>query len=155
MSEKVHTFRSAVDSRLMICLYAGPAALLVVAAYAMQQGRGDIAGTSLIVFAGLVLLNWLLTWPCRYTLTEDALNVRCGLYFRSIPLDRIADITPTSSWANGPALSLRRVRIDVAGGRSCLVSPVDRDAFMEEVRAAAARLRAAEQPPELQESSIG
>lgn len=137
-ASRIRVYPSAIDLWLMVLLYSGPALLLMIAWYGWQEDRADVAGICLISFAGLVLLNVLLTWPCRYTLTADSLNIRCGLLFQSIPLQRIRGAELTSSWQSALALSTRRVRITLDQGYR-LVSPVDREAFIRDLMAAVER----------------
>jgi hypothetical protein len=138
-SGSTRVYRSAVDLWLVVVLYSGPAALLAIAIYSWVIGRVDICGPSLMLFAGLVLLFRLLTSPCRYTLTDDSLNIRCGLVFRSIPLSRVKSAELSSTWESAPAMSLRRVKIVLDKGYQ-IVSPVDRQAFIDDVMATAERL---------------
>jgi hypothetical protein len=137
-SGNIRVYRSAVDLWLVIVLYSGPAALLAVAIYGRAVGRMDIFGVSLMAFAGLVLLYRLLTWPCRYTLTDDSLNIRCGMLFRSVPLSRVESAELSSTWESAPAMSLRRVKIVLDQGYR-IVSPVDRQAFIADLIAAVER----------------
>jgi len=137
-SPRIRVYPSAIDLWLIVILYSGPVFLLVLSWYGWREDRADIAGVCLISFVGLVLLNLLLTWPCRYTLTEDSLNLRCGLLFQSIPLHRVRGAEPTTSWQSALALSTRRVRIALDQGYR-YVSPVNREAFIEDLMAAVKR----------------
>jgi membrane protein YdbS with pleckstrin-like domain len=139
-SAPARVYRSAVDKWLLVVIYASPATLLVIAAAGWVNQKPDVTGTSLILFVALTLLNLVITTPCRYTLTTDSLNIRCGLLFRSVPLARIVKIEPSSSWESAPALSLRRVKITLDQGYR-IISPVDRDLFMKELADAVQRQR--------------
>ncbi len=134
-SSRPQVYPSAVDTWLMVLLYSGPAILIPIGIYSWLQGRGDIALTCLLTLVALILINRLLTWPCRYTLTDDSLNIRCGLLFRSVPLDQIQGAELSSSWESAPALSLRRVRIRLDRGYR-IVSPIDREAFIADLMTA-------------------
>lgn len=72
------------------------------------------------------------------TLTHDALVIRFGPARVRVPYDRIRAVEPSSNPLSSPALSLRRVRIDYdkpnGKGTFVLVSPQDRDGFMQELR---------------------
>jgi membrane protein YdbS with pleckstrin-like domain len=131
----VTVFPSAVDAWLLIILYAAPVLLAVLGVYLAQANRPDEALTCFMTSIGLVLLNLLLTRPCRYTLTADTLHLRCGVFNETIPLSRIKSAELSSSWLSGPALSLKRVRIDLDKG-SRLVSPVHREAFIAQLMVA-------------------
>jgi len=131
-----------VDAWLMILLYAGPVALVPLGIYAWLQGQADATMTCLMLFVGLMLLNRLLTAPCRYTLTDDTLNIRCGMLFSSVPLSRVRDAELSSTWQSAPALSLRRVKIKLDRGVR-IVSPVDREAFIQDLMTAVEKNRQA------------
>jgi hypothetical protein len=138
---RVHqVYPSATDLWLMALLYAGPVLLGVLGLYCIIDQRDAEAMTTLMMSVGLIGLNLLLTRPCRYTLTEDTLNVRCGMFSQTIALKDIASAELSSSWLSGPALSLRRVRIRTSK-KSVLVSPVDREQFIADLLAAAERCR--------------
>jgi len=139
-SEPVRVYPSAVDKWLMIVIYASPVTLLVIATIGWVNQQPDVTGTCLILFVALTLLNLIITTPCRYTLTGDSLNIRCGLMFRSVLLSRIKKIEPSSSWESAPALSLRRVKITLDRGYR-IISPIDRDAFMNDLMEAAERYK--------------
>lgn len=94
----------------------------------------------LVIGAATLMLTGLVTVPCRYTLLDDSLSIRCGVYFTRIPLDRIRAIEPSRSWLSGPALSLQRIKVSTAS-RYYLISPADRDRFIEELTAAVKRNR--------------
>jgi hypothetical protein len=128
-------YPSAVDRWLMLVLYSGPAILIPIGIYNWLNGRPDVAGTCFLTSIGLASFNCMLIWPCRYTITDDALNIRCGLLLRSVSLDRIRSADLSSSWGSAPALSLRRVRIELDRGHR-IVSPVDREAFIDDLMAA-------------------
>lgn len=133
------TYRSAVDWWLALILVGAPAGIIAAGVYRLQQS--DRMGTFLI-FEGLFVggLMTLFAVPCVYTLTEDALHIRCGVIHTTIPLERIERVAPSRSLGSAPALSLKRVRIDYDGERA-LVSPRAREAFIAELQAAVARRR--------------
>ena len=140
MSRPHQVYPSATDQWLMALLYAGPVCLGGLGLYCIFDQRDAEAMTLLMMSVGLIGLNLILTRPCRYTLTEDTLNVRCGLFSKTIALKDVVSAELSSSWLSGPALSLRRVRIRTSK-KSVLVSPVDREQFIADLLAAAQRCR--------------
>jgi hypothetical protein len=131
-SDIFRVYRSGYDLWLMVLIYASPALLLVIAAYSWVDQQPDATLVCLIMSAALTLLNLAITVPCRYTLTSDSLNVRCGLYSRTIPLSRVVSVEPSSTWESAPALSLRRVKIVLDRGHQ-IISPADRDSFIRDL----------------------
>ncbi len=76
----------------------------------------------------------LLCVPCNYVLTEDFLLVQSGVIRYRIPYSDIRKIEKSSNPLSSPALSLRRVKITRNKG-FILVSPPDRDLFIQELSA--------------------
>jgi len=135
MKQKVYP--SAVDVWLIVMIYFSPALLAILGVYLTTIARADDALTCFIMALAVTLVNFAVTRPCRYTLTADSLNVRCGLLSKTIALDVIRSAELSSSWQNGYALSLKRVCIKLDKGQ-CLVSPIDRDQFIAELMQAVA-----------------
>jgi hypothetical protein len=95
-------------------------------------------GRSLMVsgtVTGAVVL-WL-----NYQITAAEMVVRCGmLMHRHISLASIDEVRPDRNPASAPAWSLDRLRVDYRkNGESAfiMISPEDKDAFMEELARAA------------------
>lgn len=123
---------SAVDWWIAVVLMMGPVLCVVLTGVLLQQGRQTDAVYCLLAGLGTLLVTGIFTVPCRYTILTDSLSVRCGLLFMRVPLDQIKAIEPSGSWVSGPALSLKRVKISTES-RFYLVSPVDRERFIEEL----------------------
>lgn len=124
-------YPSKVDLWLAAVLILAPltALGLGVAFILTGEPEGWIA-----VFTGcfMAVVMAALSIPCRYTLDEKAVHIRCGLIEDHIPLRDIRRITPTFNPLSAPALSIRRVRIDTTH-RSFLISPRKRERFIEEL----------------------
>lgn len=73
-----------------------------------------------------------LTIPCRYTLGQSSLIIRCGFLREEIPYEKIKGATLSTNPFNSPALSLCRVKIELEEGFR-LISPVHREAFISEL----------------------
>lgn len=116
-------FSSRVDAWLVLVIGAA-IALCFFEAWRLQSTLAALVGG----FTALLVLG--LTVPCRYTLTEDHLLIRCGMFRRRVPYSDIQRIEPSRSMLSAPALSLKRVKISGVG-RFHLVSPNDRELFIE------------------------
>ncbi|CAM4240024.1 DUF304 domain-containing protein [Bordetella tumbae] len=91
------------------------------------------------VLAFVVMILWLailaLTiFPCYYVLTDSHLLVRCGMRKWKISYTDIKSVRRSRSFLAGPALSLQRVEIQVGPFDAILLSPLDRDKFIEDVQ---------------------
>lgn len=123
-------FPSKIDTWLVLVTGAALLLPLVLGVRALQQANFS---ESLIAFGSVtavVLVLVLLVVPCRYTLKSDHLLIQSGLMRQRIPYDRITRVEPTSNPLSAPALSLQRVKISY-DGLFQLVSPVERDRFIE------------------------
>lgn len=127
------TFDSKVDRWLVVLVTLALAGTLV---QAVVTWRVSPAGAlfAVGVDVGVVLLLWLIGWPCRYTLEHDHLLIQSGRLRRRVAYRDITGVAPSANPLSAPALSLQRVRVDCAG-RFVLVSPEDRDRFITRLTA--------------------
>jgi len=103
------------------------------------------AGAAMI---GVGVLIGLALWGCyriRYELTPSEVIVRFGPFRSSIPLHSIVEVFPTRNPLSAPAPSLDRLRINFRKPngkmRFTLISPLDREAFLRDLQAAAPNLQ--------------
>ena len=75
----------------------------------------------------------ILMIPCRYTITDRFLIIKCGMSEDRIDLNRIRDAVPSFNPLSAPALSIKGVKVILDRG-FCLISPKDRDAFIREIK---------------------
>lgn len=109
-------------------------AILVLFAIVPPMRSGDL---SLLAGAAIIILSlgvpvWLL-FATYYRTDADSLYVRSGPFSWTIPLAEIESVKPSRAAWSSPALSLDRLDIRYSGGRRILVSPQDRDAFINAV----------------------
>ena len=93
----------------------------------------DVAVAAAVVLLTLLLPLWLLL-DTNYTMTEDELRVRSGPFRWRIALGDVREVSPSRSWISSPALSLDRLRIRYGAGRSILVSPREKQRFVDSLR---------------------
>ncbi|RYF29972.1 MAG: hypothetical protein EOO23_06210 [Comamonadaceae bacterium] len=129
-------FTSRVDTWLFaIGPLAGMSAATVALPLAMQSGSVRDAMVLLAVVAfTLILPTWLLL-NTNYTLTaDDQLSIQSGPFRWRIALTDVREISPSRSWVSSPALSLDRLRIRYANERTILVSPREKQSFIDALR---------------------
>lgn len=131
-SPRKSVYVSAVDWWIAVTVLLGPMVCVGLTGVLLQQGRFQEALYCLLAGVGTLLFTAIFTVPCRYTILRDSLSIRCGVIFMQVPLSQIKSIEPSGSWLSGPALSVRRVKISTAS-RFYLVSPADRERFIEEL----------------------
>ena len=124
-------FKSEVDWWIYVLLFT----ILLSGSFDVIQGhRSDDselmrAGVSFLGTSALCLL--LVVFPLRYTVTEDSIRIRFGLFRRTIPLEDIRSVRPTRSWWSNPALSLDRLHIACDNRMDVAISPKSRREFLE------------------------
>ncbi|MBO9676911.1 MAG: PH domain-containing protein [Acidovorax sp.] len=135
MAQSRAFFTSRVDAWLFaIGPIAGLAAASVALPLALQSRAGlDVAVAAAVVLLTLLLPLWLLL-DTNYTMTEDELRVRSGPFRWRIALGDVREVSPSRSWISSPALSLDRLRIRYGAGRSILVSPREKQRFVDSLR---------------------
>ena len=128
-------FPSRIDAWL-----AAVVLLAVLSPLAVVVLRGAGSGAEQVVVWVTALLplvaGGLLLLPCRYTLADDHLHIRCGLIRQRIAYRDITGIAPSRNMLSAPALSLQRVKVSYRkqNGRGQgfqLVSPREREVFMQ------------------------
>lgn len=118
------SFRSKVDLWLVLLLAASALFSLV----SLVPTLGLVLALLLELLIVLVLL--MLLWPCEYRLEPDRLNIRSGLLHWRIRYPEIVSAEPSFDLTAAPALSVQRVKIRTTG-RTFLVSPNDREGFID------------------------
>jgi hypothetical protein len=128
------TFRSKVDGWLAaVMLVSAAASVMAVLIVAFVESPLLSLAISPLLALSVGLPLWLLR-ATYYRVDTADLHIRCGPFAWRVPLREIRAITPTRNPLSSPALSLDRLRIDFARGGSIMISPLDKDAFVEELR---------------------
>lgn len=133
-------FRSKIDLFLLIVLAGTSIACLTAGAYAFLVDSSmswPVAIMAIVVGAGLPL--WLLV-STRYELSATDLYIFSGPFSWRVPLREVKSISPTRSVLASPALSFDRLRIDHGRFDSIMISPREKDRFIDELEARRAAL---------------
>ena len=127
-------FRSKIDFWLLAVLALATVPMLAAAIAAARNGDAWVTHAVIfVVVAGL--FAWLLT-STKYTVGEGMVLVQSGPFRWQIAAKDVTNIAPSRSPLSSPALSLDRLRIEYASGKSLLVSPRDKEAFIKALSAA-------------------
>ena len=127
-------FKSKVDWWYYVLLVCGLAMAFVTAGVLLLSVSIVSILTTLIVIlpmAGLPL--WLLV-ATRYTLSEHRLNIQSGPFKWVILIPDIVSIKETTSPISSPALSLDRLEIKTRDHRTILISPEDKESFLDAIQ---------------------
>lgn len=132
-SSRPRVYHSGVDLWVRIMLLLSPVFTAVVGIYFIMNQRPGDAMTMFFVGVVTMLITAMFTTPCRYTILSDALSVRCGIICYQVPFTEIKTVEKSSTWINGPALSMKRVVVSTEK-RKLVLSPKDRDEFITDLR---------------------
>ena len=126
-------FKSKVDTWLAgMAIGPGLVILPMVAWFVWRDGQmttstGIILAITFLFTLGLPVWIFLTT---QYEITSDTLRVQAGPLRQQVPLKEITHVSTSRSWESAPALSLKRIRITFANGRTVLISPDDERGFL-------------------------
>lgn len=126
-------FKSAVDWWYYVVIVAVAIVVLFAISPPIRSGHLSVALGGAIVLLSLGLPLWLL-FTTSYRVDAQSLSVKSGPFSWTIPLAEIQSVEPSRSSISSPALSLDRLRIRYGNGKSILVSPADRENFLEIVK---------------------
>ena len=126
-------FESKVDTWLVVVLVASFALPVGLAVWHVASSGLDRQAVSLLLaivpsafLVGFVFKN------TYYVVTDEAIVTNC-LFRRTVPLASVRSLRPSRNPISSPALSLDRIEIVSDSSGSLLVSPKDRDAFVNAV----------------------
>lgn len=131
--------RSKIDTWLLVVLRSAIIVSLVAAVSValVLPAPNAWAVALLVAVPGTLLPFWLLS-STYYRIETGRLFISCGPVRLWVQLADITAITPTNNPLSSPALSLDRLRIEYGRGKSVMVSPRDKEAFVQDLRAAGA-----------------
>ena len=87
-----------------------------------------------IVFIIIGAFIWQIYTQSFYQLDQDDLRIKFGPFRLKVAYTDITDIKPSRNFMSGMALSFDRVAIYKRGRLWQLISPVDKDRFIKEVK---------------------
>jgi hypothetical protein len=136
-TEAVQWYRSKVDWWVGLILLIPPAASIFTCVALALDGQMSAlpVGVVAVVFVAALYLG--LVFPLRYGVGDDELLVRFGMVTKRVPLADISEVCPTRNPLSSPALSLDRLRVQFGPGffNSVMISPAERDRFLDELAA--------------------
>ena len=128
-------YKSKIDWWLLIILASAMAASLYASAQIILASSPSIWWLlALTAGIGIGLPMWPLL-ATSYTLEPRQLLVRSGPFKWRVPITDITSITATSNPLSSPALSLDRLRIEYGRGSAIMISPRNKDQFLQDIEA--------------------
>ena len=126
-SDQDQTFHTGIDAVTMTILTVSIAPVLVFAIVEPKARTPVMYITTALV----VLLFWYLYRTTYYVLQETQLVVRCGPIRVDVPYESLRRASFSGSLMSGYAMSLKRISIEYGTYDTMLISPADRDAFLD------------------------
>jgi Bacterial PH domain len=123
-------FKSAVDWWYYVLIVVVGFVVMFSVVPPMQSGELSLLFGAAIIILSLCLPVWLL-FSTNYRTDAKSLYIRSGPFSWTIPLAEIESVTPSRSLWSSPALSLDRLEVRYSGGKQILVSPRDRELFID------------------------
>lgn len=123
-------FRSKVGLELL-----APLVIIMTTVVVLLLMSGAYAWTVLVipVLTAVFITHMFLT--TYYTITGDELRIRCGFLMNiQISIATITRIKETSDPTSAPATSLDRLRIEYGNQKSILISPKEKQAFIDMIQ---------------------
>jgi hypothetical protein len=135
-SSSVLIFPSKVD-RWILWLMAVPLIFSVAAVTSALLAHPPLSAAILMVSLEVAVLGFItLTFKStRYLVGDRELIIRSGPFRWRIAIDGIESVVPSRNPLSSPALSLDRLEIRYGSGRRLLISPQDREGFLEALMA--------------------
>lgn len=139
LADSVRWYRSKVDWWLALLLCVPPVASVWVCVALVVDGKTSELSWGLGSLLFVVGIYFGLVFPMRYGLDNTHLLVRFGLCRLRIPLVDILEVYPTHNPLSSPALSLDRLHVQFGQGfsKAVMISPADRDHFLDDLAATA------------------
>ncbi len=141
---QVRWYRSKVDWWIAVLLWVAPLVSLSVCVRMVLERKF----TELPIGIGMLILIAVLylgvVMPIAYGMHSDHLWIKSGWFRYSIGLSDIVEVKPSRNPLSSPALSLDRLSVRYGTGlfKAVLISPADRDLFLDELAAKAGLRRA-------------
>jgi hypothetical protein len=137
--QRATVYDSAIDLWIAVLIFLGPVCAAAIGVALVIHARPAEASLLFLTAAVTLIVTVALTLPCRYTILDDALSIRCGLICYQLDLRDIRVVEPSASLRSGPALSLRRVLV-ATDRRKYILSPKDRERFIRQLSDAIKRV---------------
>lgn len=156
-TDLIRWYRSKVDWWLGLFLCVPPiAAISVMVKSVMAQDWTELAvAVSMVFFVAGLYLG--LIFPMRYGIGAGKLIVQFGWARIQIDLASITDVHRTWNPLSSPALSLDRLHVQYGKGifRAVVISPAERDAFLDHLAAQTKLARSGDRLHTASEPSLG
>ncbi len=92
--------------------------------------NGQFDPISIFIFVPVVAFVAWIWFGTGYRVTDDELKIKSGPIRQTIPLEKITSIESTRNPISSPALSMDRLEIKYGEGKLAIISPLDKEGFI-------------------------
>ena len=92
--------------------------------------NGQFDPVSIFIFVPVVAFVAWIWFGTGYRVTDDELKIKSGPIRQTIPLEKITSIESTRNPISSPALSMDRLEIKYGEGKLAIISPLDKEGFI-------------------------
>ncbi|MCA9735535.1 MAG: PH domain-containing protein [Deferribacteres bacterium] len=124
-------FKSKTDTWLFLVIFAVIVASCAAALQLLHKSVSleNLLSALVVITIGAALPLWLFL-STRYVVTAKELLIQCGPLQWKIAIEHISVIRETRNPLGSPALSLDRLLICYENGKEIMISPRDKNAFI-------------------------
>ncbi|MGM9800683.1 MAG: PH domain-containing protein [Candidatus Limisoma sp.] len=125
----MEVYKSKIDYRLVGAMYLITLVPTVPALFLAFSWTIVVLVLIMLAFASIMIFN------TKYIVAQETLSIKCGfLPVEKYDIRQIASIRSTNTIISAPAASLDRIEIRLTTGKSVVISPADKQKFIEHLR---------------------
>ena len=122
----MEVYKSKIDYRLVGAMYLITLVPTVPALFLAFSWTMVVLVLIMLAFASILIFN------TKYIVAQETLSIKCGfLPVEKYDIRQIASIRSTNTIISAPAASLDRIEIRLTTGKSVVISPADKQKFIE------------------------
>lgn len=108
--------------------------LPIISLFYFVYSEFNLIGTIVIVVLFVFITYLLLSTVYTINNNSKKLVVKSGYFYRKIDIEHIKTIKKSKSWISSPTLSIDRIEISYNKYDSVLISPKNREQFIQELQ---------------------
>lgn len=125
----MEVYKSKIDYRLVGAMYLITLVPTVPALFLAFSWTMVVLVLIMLAFASILIFN------TKYIVAQETLSIKCGfLPVEKYDIRQIASIRSTNTIISAPAASLDRIEIRLTTGKTVVISPADKQKFIEHLR---------------------
>lgn len=121
-------YKSKIDIGLILIVFC------IIAISTVPMFVPEIAWLGIIIDLTVILIFLNIIYGTAYIIEEDMLTIRYGIFInKTIDIHDIVEVNKTKDMESSPALSLDRIRLKLKNKETVMISPKDRDGFINKI----------------------